>query len=74
MIFAQVFHVVGLTLVAGAVTLQTLMFGSIAAKGFFFAGEPNSIVLGAEIVLTALAAVYCGYLVYSRIVRGLRNE
>ena len=65
------FHIFGLSCLGGAIFLQILVFTDIASRGYFYAIEQNTIILGFEIFLTGFAVVYFIYL-YLRLMRQVK--
>lgn len=57
-----VLHCLGLGCLISAVFLEALTFRDILLKGYFFANEPNQLVLVAEVGLTAFAILYTIFL------------
>jgi len=67
------FHVLGLSSLAGSVFLQILVFKDILHHGYFVAVENNPIILLGEIVLSVYTVVYFIY-IYQRFIRSVRTE
>jgi len=63
----------GISCLAGAVSLQLLVFFDIASKGFFMGVEQDPLLLGAEIGITIFSVIYLSYLSISKI-RSILNS
>jgi len=55
------FHLLGISVLGGALFLESLVFFDIAAYGRFLAVEHNPLVLGVEVFFTLFACVYWLY-------------
>jgi cytochrome c biogenesis factor len=68
------FHCLGLSALASAVFLQTQVIGSIIENGYFRGIEQNLAVLYFEMLLTAFAVAYCGFLILHFVVSQLADH
>jgi len=60
-------HCIGISCLAGAVFLQTLVFMDIASQGFFMGVEKNPLILNTEIGLTVFCVVYLLFVAISKL-------
>lgn len=68
----KILHLAGISILGGAVFIQSLVFSFITVTGRFTAVEPNLIVLAAEDILLVSAVVYYAVMFRSVVRRVLK--
>jgi hypothetical protein len=59
--FMLLFHALGVSALAAAISLEALVFTDILSHGYFHAVEGDLLILGVELGVTAYGAVYLVY-------------